>query len=108
VGFVVDKVALGQIFSEYVGFPYQSSFHQFLHNHHHISSGAGTTGQWPQREETLSHPTKNKEKEYTQATQILLKLREQKMKRGLEQLHNFLQFILPWIHSNHYIFGRDN
>jgi hypothetical protein len=26
--FVVDKVALGQVFSEYFGFPCQSSFHQ--------------------------------------------------------------------------------
>jgi hypothetical protein len=34
VGFVVDKAALGQIFSEYLGFPCQS-FHQFLHNHNH-------------------------------------------------------------------------
>jgi hypothetical protein len=33
VGFVVDKAALGQIFSEYFGFPCQSSFHQFLHHH---------------------------------------------------------------------------
>jgi hypothetical protein len=30
VGFVVDKVALEQVFSEYFGFPCQSSFHQFL------------------------------------------------------------------------------
>jgi hypothetical protein len=36
--FVVDKVALGQIFSEYFGFPCQSSFHQFIHNHPHLSS----------------------------------------------------------------------
>jgi hypothetical protein len=28
VGFVVDKVALGQVFFEYFGFPCQSSFHQ--------------------------------------------------------------------------------
>jgi hypothetical protein len=49
VGFVVDKVALGQVFSEYFGFPCQSSFHQLLHNHPHLSSGAGTIGQkWPQ------------------------------------------------------------
>jgi hypothetical protein len=33
---VVDKVALGQVFSEYFGFPCQSSFHQLLHNHHHL------------------------------------------------------------------------
>jgi hypothetical protein len=49
VGFVVDKVARGQVFSEYFGFPCQSSFHQLLHNHHHLSCGACTTGQkWPQ------------------------------------------------------------
>jgi hypothetical protein len=49
VGFVVDKVALGQVFSEYFGFPCQSSFHELLHNHPHLSSGAGTIGQkWPQ------------------------------------------------------------
>jgi hypothetical protein len=35
VGFVVDKVALDQVFSEYFGFPYQSSFHQILHFHNH-------------------------------------------------------------------------
>jgi hypothetical protein len=34
VGFVVDKMALGQIFFEYFGFPCQSSFHQILHHHH--------------------------------------------------------------------------
>jgi hypothetical protein len=28
--FVVDEVALGQVFSEYFGFPCQSSFHQLL------------------------------------------------------------------------------
>jgi hypothetical protein len=33
VGFVVDKVVLGQVFSEYFRFPCQSSFHQLLHNH---------------------------------------------------------------------------
>jgi hypothetical protein len=34
VGFVVDKAALGKVFSEYFGFPCQS-FHQFLHLHNH-------------------------------------------------------------------------
>jgi hypothetical protein len=35
--------------SEYFGFPCQYSFHQLLHNHPHLSSGAGTMGQkWPQ------------------------------------------------------------
>jgi hypothetical protein len=49
MGFVVDKVALEQVLSEYFGFPCQSSFHQLLHSHPHLSSGAGTIGQkWPQ------------------------------------------------------------
>jgi hypothetical protein len=34
VGFVVVKVALGQVFSEYFGFPRQFSFHHILHPHH--------------------------------------------------------------------------
>jgi hypothetical protein len=42
---MVDKVALGQDFSEYFGFAYQSSFHKFLYNQHHLSSGAGIIGQ---------------------------------------------------------------
>jgi hypothetical protein len=28
---MVDKLTLGQVFSEYFGFPCQYSFHQFLH-----------------------------------------------------------------------------
>jgi hypothetical protein len=35
VGFVVDKVALGQVFSEYFGLLCQSSIHQILHPHNH-------------------------------------------------------------------------
>jgi hypothetical protein len=37
VGFVVDKVALGRVFSEYLGSPFYS-FHRLLHTHHHPSS----------------------------------------------------------------------
>jgi hypothetical protein len=44
---MVDKVELGQIFSEYNGFPCQFAFHRLLNNHHHLSSGAG----WPQYKE---------------------------------------------------------
>jgi hypothetical protein len=59
VGFVVDKVAVGQVFSEYFGFSCQSSFHRLLHNHHHRSSGDGTIGQqWP----TYQLETKTKTK----------------------------------------------
>jgi hypothetical protein len=46
VGFVVDKLMLGQIFTEYFGLSCESSFHQLLHNHHHLSSGAGIIGQY--------------------------------------------------------------
>jgi hypothetical protein len=47
VGFVVDKQTLGQVFSEYFGFPCQFTFHRLLHNHrhHHLSSGARTVDQ---------------------------------------------------------------
>jgi hypothetical protein len=43
VVFVVDKVALGQVSSEYFGFPCQLSFHQILHPHN--LPGAGTIEQ---------------------------------------------------------------
>jgi hypothetical protein len=44
VGFLVDKVVVGQVFSEYFVFPRQFSFHRLLHTHH-LSSGAGTVSQ---------------------------------------------------------------
>jgi hypothetical protein len=44
VGFVVYKLALEPIFSEYFGFPCQFSFHPLLHAYH-LSSEAGTIGQ---------------------------------------------------------------
>jgi hypothetical protein len=44
VGFVAVKVILGQVFSEYFGFPCQFSFHRPLHAHL-LSFGAGTIGQ---------------------------------------------------------------
>jgi hypothetical protein len=37
-------VALGQVFSEYFGFPCKFSFHRLLHTHH-LSSGTGTMSQ---------------------------------------------------------------
>jgi hypothetical protein len=60
---MVDKVVLGQVFSQYFGFPCQSSFHRLLHNHHHLPSGAGTIGQqWPtyQVDSVSPHPEKLK------------------------------------------------
>jgi hypothetical protein len=50
VGFVVDKAALGQVYSEYFGFPCQS-FHQFLHhNQPGLAQNAigGRSGEWTQ------------------------------------------------------------
>jgi hypothetical protein len=35
VEFMVDKVALGHVFSEYFDLPCQFSFHRLLHTHHH-------------------------------------------------------------------------
>jgi hypothetical protein len=64
IGFVVDKVALGQVFSpESFGFPCQSSFHQFLHNHHHshpglvqqASSGCSTQGPTAQIKKNITY-----------------------------------------------------
>jgi hypothetical protein len=40
MGFLVDNVVLGQVFSEYFGFPYQFLFQRLLHTHHLSSSGA--------------------------------------------------------------------
>jgi hypothetical protein len=45
VEFVVGKVALGQVSSEYFGFACQFAFDPQLHNHHPLSPGAGTVGQ---------------------------------------------------------------
>jgi hypothetical protein len=65
VGFVVDKVALGQVFSEYFGFPCQFIFHLLLHTHHHLSCGvghnkpkSGSCTKWIQ-----SHPMRERERE---------------------------------------------
>jgi hypothetical protein len=44
-GICGGKRALGQVSSEYFGFPCQFSFQQLLHIHHHLSFGAGTIGQ---------------------------------------------------------------
>jgi hypothetical protein len=56
VGFVVDKVPLGQVFSKYLGFHCQFAFHWLLHTHH-LSSRAGTIGQTVATVPSgLSHP----------------------------------------------------
>jgi hypothetical protein len=47
MGFVVDKAALGQVFSDYFGFPYQLSLHQLLYHHNHPGL-AQLAYWWPQ------------------------------------------------------------
>jgi hypothetical protein len=46
-GFVMDKVALGQVFSEYFGFPCQSSFHQILKTHNNHPGQVQWANWWP-------------------------------------------------------------
>jgi hypothetical protein len=57
VGFVVDKVALGQIFSEYFDFPCQYSFHQILYLHNHAGQLnrpiSGRRAEWTQFKKEL-------------------------------------------------------
>jgi hypothetical protein len=43
MGFVVKKVALRQVFSNY--FDILCQFHRLLQSHHNLSSGAGIIGQ---------------------------------------------------------------
>jgi hypothetical protein len=56
VGFAVDKVTLGQVFSEYFGFPWKSSFHQILQPHNHPGQCnrpiGGRSAEWPQLDST--------------------------------------------------------
>jgi hypothetical protein len=60
VGFVVDIVALGQVFSGHLDLPCQFSFRRLLHTHH-PSSGAGTISQLvADVTGGLSHPTPRK------------------------------------------------
>jgi hypothetical protein len=60
-GFVLDKAALGQVFSEYFGFPWQW-FHQFLHHHNQPGLAqeaiVGHSAEWTQLDSTpLPHYT---------------------------------------------------
>jgi hypothetical protein len=55
VGFVVDKAALGQVFSEYFSFPCQT-FHRFLHYHNHPGhSRCGINKGLIERGSTIDH-----------------------------------------------------
>jgi hypothetical protein len=62
VGFVVDKVALGQVFSDYFSFLCQFSFHRLLQTHHHLLSGAGIIGQLVADVPSLTSPQETKKK----------------------------------------------
>jgi hypothetical protein len=62
MGFIVDKVPLGQVFSEYFVFPRQFSFPLVLHTHHHLSSGAGTIGQRMAEMPSVTSAQKTKKK----------------------------------------------
>jgi hypothetical protein len=67
VEFVVDEVALVQVFSEYFGFSCQYSFNQLFQTHH-ISSGTGTIGQLVAGVSsgvTLTPPQENRKKKIT-------------------------------------------
>jgi hypothetical protein len=60
---MVDKMELGQVFSEYFSFPCQFSVHQLLHADH-LSFGAGKIGQLMTNVPSgLSHPTPRKKKD---------------------------------------------
>jgi hypothetical protein len=65
LGFVVDRVVLGHVLSEYFGFLCQFSFHRLLHVHHDLSSGAGTIGQFGLTKvvDCLNPPQETKKKE---------------------------------------------
>jgi hypothetical protein len=74
VGFVVDEVALGQVFSEYFDFPCQFSFHRLLHIHH-LSSRAGTMGQLVADIPSglsLTPPQENKKENYKPEDLVIL------------------------------------
>jgi hypothetical protein len=62
MGFVVNKVALGQVFSEYFGFPCNFSFHLLLHSHLHPGlvqwASSGQYSKW-----TQSHANSGNSKE---------------------------------------------
>jgi hypothetical protein len=86
VGFLVDKVALGQVFSVYFGFPCQFSFHRLLHTHHHLPSGAGTIGQTVTAVPSglrLTPPPETSEKLYVPLTSTLQKKEEEVAPSGV-------------------------
>jgi hypothetical protein len=57
---MVDKVELGQVFSEYFGFPCHLAFHRLLHNNHHHLWLVRQAKQWPQYEVDSVSPHEEK------------------------------------------------
>jgi hypothetical protein len=54
---MVDKAALGEVFSEYFGFPCQLQFRQFLHHHNHQRRAQYTySSPWCRVDSILLHP----------------------------------------------------
>jgi hypothetical protein len=81
---VVDKVALGRVFSEYFGFPCQSSFHQILHHHDHL--GQATMGQSVAT--VLSGPS------LTPSTTKQIKKKKELTFSNWDQTPHFVEFLL--------------
>jgi hypothetical protein len=73
MGFVVDNVALGQVFSEYFGFPCQFSFHRLLHTHH-LLSGAGTVGELAVDVPMLTQSHLTAPRKYKKSTYLIQRL----------------------------------
>jgi hypothetical protein len=88
VGFVVGSMALVQVFSKYFDIPCQSSFYQFLHNHHHLSSGAGSG------RSTQSPTAQIKKKEVVFIAIRLLQHLCQIIATLHEKIHNWLSICL--------------
>jgi hypothetical protein len=93
VGFVVEKAALGQVFSGYFGFPCQSSFTNFsliiISRGWHNKPIGGLSGEWTQLDPPPSIPIKKK--------LILGKVSSQtiRMWRRQEKWSSFIRFFLP-------------
>jgi hypothetical protein len=58
--FVVDRLALGLVLTEYFGFPYQSLFHQMFHIHHLVLVHGPVSGRRTKRTLTPAHEIKKK------------------------------------------------
>jgi hypothetical protein len=55
-----EQEILGQAFSQYLGFPYQFSFHSLLHINNHLSSGDGIMHKTMAADQKKTHINKKK------------------------------------------------